>query len=429
MGHTMAASHMASRVSTFDPNGSVWTEFSPLSAAVGAANLGQGFPNLPLPAMVTDALHAATEDHGVLGHQYARSQGAPALVEALAAGGEGKLGRSLDPMSEVVVTSGASAAIFAVIAAFVNPGDGVVLMEPMYDSYPAAVELAGGVTSSVPLRWEGGEGKQGLSHASGWTLDLEELDAAVGEESKVLVVNTPHNPTGKVFTKEELEGIAAIAIDRDLIVLADEVYDTIVYPGASHVAIASLPGMAERTITIGSAGKTFSVTGWRLGWALGPPDLLSAMWLVNQYITFASTTPIQNAIASLLNAANAPDSTYYADTVALLETKRDQLVGALASAGMDPIVPEGSYFALANTSGLGDGPFPFTPVEGVPVGASNSRDYQVARWLTQTGGVTAIPPSAFYMPEHAEEAADFVRFCFCKDDATLDAAIQRLATL
>ncbi|KNC47969.1 aminotransferase class I and II [Thecamonas trahens ATCC 50062] len=424
----------AERVAGFDPNGSVWVEFSPLAAAVGAANLGQGFPDMPLPEFISEALVDAARA-GAMGHQYTRSRGHPGLVRALVDEYSGKLGGALDdPDSQVLVTSGASAAIYAAINALVDPGEEVVLMEPFYDSYPASVELAGAVARYVPLEYTPehvpappGSGRETVLSASGWKLDLDKLEAAISPVTRMLVLTTPHNPTGKVFSRAELEGIAELACKHDLIVLADEVYDSLVYSDSEpHVSIGSLPGMFQRTITLGSAGKTFSVTGWRLGWALGPPKLITALWLVSQYITFASPTPLQAAAAALFPAAH--EHNYFTDSVAALQAKRDLLVGALARAGLDPIAPQGSYFALADTGSL-PGPFPFEPVAGVPVGETNARDYQVCRWLTQSAGVTAIPPSAFYSPDHAELAANYARFCFCKADDTLAAGIEALNRL
>lgn len=275
-----------------------------------------------------------------------------------------------------------------------------------------------------------GDAAAGRANTSrGWRLDEAALERAVTPRARLLILNSPQNPTGKIFTRSELESIARVARQHNLVVIADEVYDSLVYADAGPlVSLASLPGMFERTITVGSVGKTFSVTGWKIGWALGPAPLVNAMWLVSQFVTFCTSTPLSEAVAAMFEHVASTNSRALAQNLALLTGKRDRLVGALVRHGLAPIVPEATYFVLGNTSAL-PAALPQPVVEGVPRGASASRDYEVCRWLTASVGVTAIPPSAFYSPDHAHLARDLARFCFCKTDDMLDRALERLARL
>jgi aspartate/methionine/tyrosine aminotransferase len=383
----------------------VFAEFSALALQAGAVNLGQGFPNFAAPPFVKQAAQRAIEADL---NQYARSAGHLPLVQQLATLYSPLFGRDLDPLREIVVTTGATEGIFAAMQALVNPGDEVLLIEPFYDSYPAAVIMAGGVPVYVPLR-----APAGADSSAAWSLDLDEVRAALSPRTRLLVLNTPSNPVGKVFTRAELEGLAAVALEANLLVLADEVYEWMVYPGATHVRVATLPGMAERTVTLGSAGKSFSVTGWKIGWAIAPPPLAHALLMAHQWIPFAVATPLQQAVADALAAA--PAEGYFEWLAQMYGAKRDRLLNALADAGLTPQRPDGSYFILFDTSSL--------PIEAA---AGQRRDVAVCRWLTTEIGVAAIPPSPFYSAPHQHLTDGLARFTFCKTDDLLDEAARRL---
>ena len=383
----------------------VFAEFTALAMQHGAVNLGQGFPNFAAPDFIKEAAQAAIRADL---NQYARSAGQPRLVNEISELYSPLFGRTLDPLREIVVTTGATEGIFATMQALVNPGDEVILIEPFYDSYPAAVTMAGGIPVFVPLRWQ-----SGAQSAAEWALDMDELAAAVSPRTKLLVLNTPMNPVGKVFTRAELEGIASLVLRNNLLVLSDEVYEWMVYGAAEHVRLATLPGMAERTVTLGSAGKTFSVTGWKIGWAIAPPPLAHAVLMAHQWIPFAVATPLQEAVAEAF--AQAQTNGYFAWLTQMYGAKRDKLISALRRVDLSPITPDGSYFVLFDTSAL-----PVQGSEGV------RRDVAVCRWLTTEIGVAAIPPSPFYSPAHRPLTDNLARFCFCKTDDLLDEAAVRL---
>ncbi len=394
---------VAQRVRTF--GATVFAEFTALANATGAVNLGQGFPNFAAPDFVKEAAQAAI---GSDLNQYARSAGHPRLVNALSQVYGPLFGRPLDPMQEIVVTVGATEGIFATVQALVNPGDEVILIEPFYDSYPAAVIMAGGTPVYVPLR-----GPAGSRSAAEWVLDMDELAAAVTPRTKLIMLNTPLNPLGKVYSRRELEALAAFVQAHNLTVLSDEVYEWMVYPPAGHLRIATLPGMWERTVTLGSAGKTFSVTGWKIGWAIAPPRLAHAVLMAHQWIPFAVSTPLQEAVAVALEQAEARG--YFAWLGAMYQAKRDRLLDVLQDVGLMPIVPDGSYFIIVDTSTL-----------DVPVPAGTRRDVAVCRWLTGEIGVAAIPPSPFYSGPHQHLTDQMARFTFCKTDDMLEEAARRL---
>ncbi|MHB8877821.1 MAG: aminotransferase class I/II-fold pyridoxal phosphate-dependent enzyme [Myxococcaceae bacterium] len=376
----------------------VFSEFSALAAQHGAVNLGQGFPDFDGPAEIKEAAIRAIRD-GV--NQYAIGAGAQALRQAIAAHAKRFYGQEVDPDTMVTVTSGATEALFDAVMGLVDPGDEVIVFEPFYDSYLANVEMAGGVARCVPLR------PPDRAHPA-WWFDEAELEAAFGEKTKLIIVNSPQNPTGKVYTRAELELIGALCERYGVQVLSDEVYEHLAFAPAHHLRIATLPGMAERTVTVSSGGKSFSFTGWKIGWVIAPPPLRKAVQQAHQFVTFASAAPLQAAIATALSL---PDE-YFAGFTREYLGRRDRLVAALCAAGLTPTVPEGSYFIMADTSRFG--------FEG---------DYEFCRFLTREVGVAAIPPSAFYGEAHRPQAKGLARFAFCKTDAVLDEAARRLARL
>jgi N-succinyldiaminopimelate aminotransferase len=387
---------LARRVASFGTT--VFSEFSALAQKHQAVNLGQGFPDFDGPDEIKEAAIRAVRD-GV--NQYAVTSGAQALREAIAEHARRFYGMAVDPGTMVTVTSGATEALFDAILGTVDPGDEVVLFEPFYDSYVASVEMAGGVPRYVRLR------PPDADHPR-WWFDPDELEAAFGPRTRLVVVNTPHNPTGKVYTREELERIGALAERHGALVLADEVYEHIVFPPARHLRVATVPGLGERTITVSSAGKTFSFTGWKIGWAIAPPPLRQAVQSAHQFVTFATAAPLQAAVAAALRLEDRS----FDQLGAMYLSKRDRLLQALNGCGLAATPPEGSYFAMADIRSFGA-----------------ADDFEFCRHLTREIGVAAIPPSAFYGEEHKPHGRTMARFAFCKTDAVLDAAAERLRRL
>ena len=387
----------------------VFAEYTALAIQHNAVNLGQGFPNFPAPDFVKAAAQQAVAADL---NQYARSAGHARLVNALAKVYGPLFGRDLDPQREIVVTVGATEGIYATLQALVEAGDEVVLIEPFYDSYAPSVIMAGATPVYVPLR-----PKPNATTAADWVLDMAELEAAFTERTRLLIINTPQNPLGKVLSRAELGQIADLVQKHDILVLSDEVYEWMVYsdPGqpVEHTRIATLPGMWERTITLGSAGKTFSVTGWKIGWAITSEKLAHAIFMAHQWIPFAVATPLQEAVATALEVAGEHD--YFNWLGQMYKGKRDFLLNTLRRVGLTPLTPQGSYFILVNTSHL-----------DVPIEAGSRRDQSVCRWFTREVGVAAIPPSPFYSPAHQYLTDNLARFCFCKTDETLAEAALRL---
>lgn len=384
------------RVRHFTP--SVFAEFSRLAQAHGAVNLGQGFPDFEGPAEIRAAAARALESGQ---NQYAISVGTPALREAVAAHARRFYGQALDPQREVVVTCGATEGIFDAVQAFVDPGDEVVLFEPFYDSYLASVTMAQGVPRYVQLR------APDAAHAR-WWFDDAELAAAFSDRTALVIVNTPHNPTGKVFTADELARIGALAKARGAVLLTDEVYEHLVFPGATHVRAATLPGLGPHTVTLSSGGKSFSFTGWKVGWAMGPAELVGAIQSAHQWVSFCTPAPFQLAIAQALALPDA----YFRGFAADYQAKRDFLAQALAEAGLEPLPCDGTYFLMARTDGAR---------------RAGEDDVAFCRRLVQDTKVAAIPPSSFYGGAHAAAAHGLARFAFCKTQPVLDEARRRLA--
>lgn len=403
---------------------SVWTEFTPLAAKHNAVNLGQGFPDFPPEAFVLDAAKHAIDRKAV---QYSRSQGNLPLVQALAKVYSPLFGRTLDPMTNIVATIGATEALFLSFMAFCNPGDEVLLMEPFYDSYPACVSLAGGKSVFVPLR---PQATSKAPSASDWKLDFAEMRRAITPKTKMLVLNNPSNIPGKVWTRDELSELAKIAAEHDLLVVSDEVYEWMVYEDETtkegHIRFATLPGMWERTITIGSAGKAFSVTGYKVGWLFADTPLVEAMQRVHTNAVFSVATPMSEGVAQALQESE--ERGYFPMLREFFAQKREKLMQILKDVGMEPIAPQGSYFILADTSKISDDKF--LDRAALESGAPDAtRDYQFCRWLIKNVGVAAIPPSAFYSKEHSSMAANYARFAFCKKDESFEQAKERLSKM
>jgi N-succinyldiaminopimelate aminotransferase len=359
----------------------IFTEMSALAERTGAINLGQGFPDEDGPAEILEAAAAAMR----AGHnQYAPLAGVPALREAVAAHQQRFWGLEVE---DVQITFGATEAIAAALLGLLDPGDEVVCFEPYYDSYAACIAFAGGRRRPVTLR------------PPDWAFDPEALATAITPRTRLLLLNTPHNPTGKVFTRAELELVAAACREHDLVAVTDEVYEHLTYEG-EHVPLATLDGMAERTLTISSLGKTFSLTGWKVGWACGPAGLVAAVRGAKQFLTFAGGTPFQHAGAAALALADG----YYAQLASELRAKRDRLCAGLDAAGLEPLPAAGTYFVNADVG-------------------TDGREF--CRALPERAGVVAIPTAVFY--DDAEAGRSLVRFAFCKRHDVIDEAAARLA--
>jgi N-succinyldiaminopimelate aminotransferase len=371
----------------------IFAEMSALAVRTGAVNLGQGFPDTDGPAeMLAAAAEALRSGH----NQYPPGPGIPALRAAVAAHQRRFWGLEYDPDSEVLITAGATEAIAAAILGLCEPGDEVVCFEPYYDSYAASIALAGAVRRPVTLR-PAATGRYGFDPAA--------LRAAFGPRTRLVLLNSPHNPTGKVFTRDELTLIAELCQEHDAYAVTDEVYEHLVFTDASspHIPLATLPGMRERTLRISSAGKTFSCTGWKIGWASGPAPLVSATMRVKQFLTFVNGAPLQPAIAVALAL---PDS-YYEGFRAGLQARRDQLAAGLVDAGFGVLQPEATYFVTADITGLGGR-------DGVEFCLS----------LPERCGVVAVPTQVFY--DDVEAGRRLVRFAFCKRPEVLAEAVTRL---
>ncbi|SDT37183.1 N-succinyldiaminopimelate aminotransferase [Friedmanniella luteola] len=385
----MASAWKAERVRSASTT--IFAEMSALAVATGSVNLGQGFPDTDGP----DWMLATAEEAIASGvNQYPPGRGIAPLREAVVAHSQRHHGLSYDAATEVVITTGATEALAAAMLAFVDPGDEVVALEPFYDSYAASIELAGGTRVGVGL------------FGPDFRLDHAELAAAFTDRTKVLLVNSPHNPTGTVLGREDLAEIARLAVAHDVLVVCDEVYEHLVFDDAEHVPLATFPGMRERTLRISSSGKTFSATGWKIGWALGPAELVTELTAVKQFLTYVSGAPFQPAIARALDEGDA----WVEENRRSLQGKRDRLAAGLRGIGLDPVVPQGTYFMTTDVRPL-----------GYDDGVAFCRD------LPHRVGVVAIPHQVFY--DDVEAGRPYVRWAFCKADAVLDEAVRRLGRL
>ncbi|XP_057257450.1 kynurenine--oxoglutarate transaminase 1 isoform X3 [Pezoporus wallicus] len=395
----------------------IWVEFVKLAATYSTVNLGQGFPDFPPPNFLKEALVTALSGENSMLHQYTRAFGHPPLVKILAQLFEKLLGQDLDPMTNVMVTVGAYQALFCCFQAFVDEGDEVIIIEPFFDCYEPMVTMAGGTPVFVPLRPKAPENGKMMSSAD-WKLDSAELASKFNKRTKAIVLNSPNNPLGKVFSRGELELIADLCVKHDVLCISDEVYEWLVYDGKEHIRIASLAGMWDRTVIIGSAGKTFSATGWKVSWTVGPNRLLQHIRTVHQNSVYHCATAAQEAVAQgfqrELMLYGKPDS-YFVQLPKELQKKRDWLVQSLDAAGMKPIIPEGTYFLLADISNFK------SDVPDIP-NSDEPYDSRFAKWMVKNKGLAAIPLSAFYCGAHKNNYSHFIRFCFAKEEATLKAA-------
>ncbi|XP_041973759.1 kynurenine aminotransferase [Aricia agestis] len=392
---------------------SVWIEYIQLVAEYKpAVNLGQGFPDYFPPEHVTKALADIATSENPLLQQYTRGFGHPRLVQNLAKLYSPLVGKQLDPLNEILVTNGAYEALFSAILGHVDNGDEVIVIEPFFDCYEIMIKSAGGVPKFIALK---PKSSSGVITSADWVLDEKELSSLFNERTKMIIVNTPHNPLGKVFTQQELETIANLCIKHNVLCLSDEVYEWMVYEPKKHIRIASMPNMWDRTITVGSAGKTFSVTGWKTGWAYGPAQLMRNLQVVHQNCVYTCATPIQEAIARSLEFELARYDTpecFFTSLARELLAKRDYLVKVLRDNGFNPTVPDGGYFIVADWTKLGNK----IDLSGEP---DKYKDYRFTKKFAKEAGVLAIPPSAFYSEQHKHLGEKFARFCFIKKDENL----------
>lgn len=375
---------------------SVIREMTRLALAHGAVNLSQGFPDFPAPGAVKLAAQQAI-GHDV--NQYAITWGARDLRQAIAADFTARHGVGVDPETQVTVCCGSTEAMMATLLATVDPGDEVIVFEPYYENYGPDTILSGAVPRYVTLRPPSTPGGP-------WTFDVDELTAAFSNRTRAIIINTPNNPTGKAFTREELTAIARLCHHWNVIAITDEIYDRIVYDDRTHVAMASLDGMADRTVTINSVSKTFSVTGWRVGWAVAPPDISGAIRKVHDFLTVGAAAPLQAAAAAAIGSA----ASYYQDLAASYAGKRRQLLDILESSGFRCHAPEGAYYIMTNVSRFGF-----------------RDDVAFVRHLVTEIGVAAVPGSSFF--KNPAAGKDYVRFTFCKKTETLEEAGRRLGKL
>jgi N-succinyldiaminopimelate aminotransferase len=379
----------------------VFAEMSALALETGSVNLGQGFPDTDGPEVIREAAVEALRSGQ---NQYPPGPGIPALRQAVARHQERFYGLEVDPDGEVLITTGATEALTAAMLALCEPEDEVIVFEPYYDSYAAAIAMSGARRSVVPLE------------APDWSFDPERLAATVTPRTRLILLNTPHNPTGKVFDAGELAAVARVCVDHDLLAVTDEVYEHLVFDGV-HVPLATLPGMAERTLTVSSAGKTFSFTGWKVGWVSGPRELVSAVRTAKQFLTYVSAAPLQPAVALGLDL---PDEAYR-DLARRLRVGRDQLCAGLVALGFGLVPPAATYFATADLTplvgaGLGSGPW--------VLGPADAEATTFCRLLPERCGVVAIPVAAF--TDRPDAVRSLVRFAFCKRPEVLDEALRRL---
>lgn len=376
----------------------IFAEMTALAGRTGAVNLGQGFPDTDGPTGMLEAARTAITEGR---NQYPPGPGIPELRDAVAEHRSAHYGLRHDPETEVLVTVGATEGIAAALLALADHGDEVLLVEPYYDSYAAAVALAGARRRAVPL----------VSDGDGFALDVDALRAAIGPSTRILLLNSPHNPTATVFTRTELAALAELAVDHDLLVVTDEVYEHLTFDGAAHLPLATLPGMAERTLSVSSAGKTFSATGWKIGWVCGPAALVAAVRAAKQFLTFVGGAPFQPAVAHALRS----ELGWVASHRAALQNKRDRLADGLRAAGFGVRRCEGTYFICADIQDV-----------AADLGlSSDGVDFSMA--LPEVAGVVAVPVSVFC--DDPEPWRHVVRFAFCKRDEVLDEAVDRLTAV
>ncbi|KAF8981514.1 1-aminocyclopropane-1-carboxylate synthase 1 [Cyathus striatus] len=397
----------------------VWSIFNAANLPSDCINLGQGYMNFAPPKWVTDAAEEALKT--IAPNHYSHPRGRIRLREAIKTFYGPQFNKDLDVESEILVTSGANEGQYSVFTAFLEQGDEVIMFEPFFDQYLPSVTFNGGKPVYVPLHPPTDVTDKPTSND--WTIDIDELRRAITPRTKMIIVNTPHNPVGKVFSRKELEDIAALAEEFNLLVMSDEVYDCLVFDNKEHVRIANLPGMWERTITVGSAGKAFAATGWRVGWLIGPASIIQPTLAATTRIVFCTNSPLQEAAAAGLEQAKQRN--FFETQLAEYAERRAILTDAFDKLGLKYIMPHGSYFVLLDISKVQfpeDYPFPSSVL-------GRGRDFRAGWFIAMEVGVSSIPVSEFYCEEHANIGEAYARFAFCKDVDTLKRAAERLQDL
>ncbi|KAJ2451735.1 arylformamidase [Coemansia sp. RSA 2336] len=401
----------------------VWTMMNQVAASVDAVNLGQGYMSFPPKDFIKRAAQDAfVEDTH---NQYAPPRGRQQLLDQIASRFSRKFGRPIDPSSEVSIHAGANEALLSVFTAFLEVGQNqeAILIEPAFDQYTPNVIMAGGKPVYVPLRVATAKDPASeVISSSDWKLDIGELEAAISPKTRILVLNTPHNPVGKVFSRSELEAIADVCQRHNLLVISDEVYEHLTY-GAEHISIATLPGMWERTVTVGSAGKLFGVTGWRVGWAVGPQDLIQPTLAAHTRIVFTANTPLQEGVASAFK--QAASNGFFDTQREEYQQRRNRLMEIFDDVGLPYVVPDGAYYLLVNAAAI---KIPDT-YEFPPFIEQRGPNFKLVYFFIKEFGVSGIPPTEFYSDEHKPLANDYIRFAFCKTDQGLEDASKRLQKL
>ncbi|XP_048200231.1 kynurenine--oxoglutarate transaminase 1 isoform X1 [Perognathus longimembris pacificus] len=416
---TMAKRLQAHRLDGIDHN--PWVEFTRLANQYDVVNLGQGFPDFSPPDFAVEAFQQATSGDSML-NQYTMAFGYPPLTRILADFFGKLLGQELDPLTNVLVTVGAYGALFTAFQALVDEGDEVIIIEPFFDCYEPMTRMAGGRPVFVSLKpSHAPEGA--LKSSSDWRLDPTELASKFTSRTKALILNTPNNPLGKVFSKAELELVASLCQQHDVLCISDEVYQWLVYDEHQHVSIASLPGMWERTLTIGSAGKTFSATGWKVGWVLGPDHIMKHLRTVHQNSIYHCPTQTQVAVAKSFERElrhRGQPSSYFVQLPQAMQHNRDHMIRSLRSVGLDPILSQGSYFLITDILQIKN------KMPDLPGAADEPYDSRFVKWMIKNKGLVAIPVSIFYSVPHQKDFDHYIRFCFVKNEDTLRAMDEKL---
>lgn len=395
----------------------VWIEFGQLAVTTKSLNLGQGFPDYDPPAQFSNFLSQVASEKNSFFNQYTRGFGHVRLVRALSKLYSKLNDREIDPMNEILVTVGAYEALYCAIQSNLEKGDEAIVIEPFFDCYEPMIRVAGGTPRFISLR--NTKPNASIPNANDWKLDPEELASVFNSKTKLIIINTPHNPLGKVFDYGELKMIADLAKKHNVLVVSDEVYEWLVYEPTKHIRIATLPDMWERTITIGSAGKTFSMTGWKLGWAYGPANFIENMCVIHQNSIYTCATTVQEAVARAfeqqINSLDTPDS-YFHSLPKELNSKKQYLFKVLQDNGFDPIMPEGGYFMIANWAKNYESKLDLSSE------TDKYKDFKFVKWLSKNVKLQGIPFSVFYNEANKSKAENYLRFCFFKKDETLQNA-------